>query len=78
MAHLFDPIQIGKFEVKKQVAFATSGIGYAHQDGSVYDQNLCHSVARARGGDGWIPIEHGLANDRDSMKEHLRKTYLGI
>ena len=78
MAFLFDPIQIGKFEVENRIAFATSGFGYAPHDGSVCDQNLCHYGARARGGDGWLTIEHGLVNDRYSMNEHLRKAYLGI
>ena len=41
MASLFDPIQIGKFEVGIRIAFAASGFGYAPHDESVCDQYLC-------------------------------------
>ncbi|MCX5909017.1 MAG: hypothetical protein NTY64_18050, partial [Deltaproteobacteria bacterium] len=71
MAHLFDPIQVGTFQVKNRIVFAASGTGYAHHDGSVSDQNLCHYVARAKGGAGWITIEHGLVNDRYSNQGRL-------
>ncbi len=35
MAQLFDLIQVGTFQVKNRIAFAASGTGYAHHDGSV-------------------------------------------
>lgn len=64
-------MQIGKFEVKNRIIFAASRTGYAHHDGSVSDQNLCHDVARAKGGAGWITIEHGLVNDQYSNQGRL-------
>ncbi len=64
MPKLFAPIQVGSLTVKNRVAFAPTGTGYAHPNGSVSDQNLCHYAARSKGGAGWITIEHGLVNFR--------------
>jgi len=60
MSKLFEPLQIGAYTVKNRIAFAPTGTGYVHPDGTVSDQNICHYVARAKGGAGWITIEHGL------------------
>ncbi len=58
---LFEPIRIGKLNVKNRLAFAPTGMGTAGPDGEITDQSLCHYVARAKGGAGWITVEHSLA-----------------
>jgi 2,4-dienoyl-CoA reductase-like NADH-dependent reductase (Old Yellow Enzyme family) len=71
MAQLFQSIQVGSFRVKNRIVFAATGTGYAHHNGSVSDQNLCHYVARAKGGAGWITIEHGFVNYRYSKQGRI-------
>lgn len=58
---LFEPISIRKLNVKNRVAFAPTGMGTAGPNGEITDQSLCHYVARAKGGAGWITVEHSLA-----------------
>lgn len=71
MAQLFQSIQVGPFRVKNRIVFAATGTGYAHHNGSFSDQNLCHYVARAKGGAGWITIEHGFVNYRYSKQGRI-------
>lgn len=61
-AKLFEPIMIGKQEIKNRIAFAPTGMGTADEVGGVTDQVLCHYVARAKGGAGLIVIEHTMSN----------------
>lgn len=58
---LFEPINVGKLSSKNRVAFAPTGMGTAGPNGEITDQSLCHYVARAGGGAGWITVEHSLA-----------------
>ncbi len=57
---LFEPITIAKVNVKNRVAFAPTGMGTAGPNGEITDQSLCHYIARAKGGAGWITIEHSM------------------
>lgn len=59
---LFEPIMLGKQEVKNRIAFAPTGMGTADERGGVTDQVLCHYVARAKGGAGLIIVEHTMSN----------------
>lgn len=61
---LFEPVRIGKLDVKNRVAFAPTGMGTAGPNGEITDQSLCHYIARAKGGAGWITVEHSLATDK--------------
>jgi 2,4-dienoyl-CoA reductase-like NADH-dependent reductase (Old Yellow Enzyme family) len=64
MDKLFEPLRLGTKTTKNRIVFAATGTGYAHHNGSVSDQTLCHYSARAKGGAGWITIEHGFVNYR--------------
>lgn len=59
---LFEPITIGGVKIKNRIAFAPTGMGAADHYGAVTDQNLCHYVARAKGGVGLIIVEHTMSN----------------
>jgi 2,4-dienoyl-CoA reductase-like NADH-dependent reductase (Old Yellow Enzyme family) len=64
MEKLFEPTRVGTKTAKNRLVFAATGTGYAHHNGSVSDQMLCHYSARAKGGAGWITIEHGFVDYR--------------
>jgi len=64
MDKLFEPIRIRHLEVKNRIVFAPTGMLASAYDGSVTDQNLCHYIARAKGGVGMIIVEHTFATDR--------------
>jgi 2,4-dienoyl-CoA reductase-like NADH-dependent reductase (Old Yellow Enzyme family) len=55
---LFEPIKVNSVTSKNRIVFAPTGMGTSAPDGSVTDQTLCHYVARAKGGAGWITVEH--------------------
>lgn len=55
--HLFEPAAIGKLELKNRVAFAPTGMGTCTIEGDLTDQNICHYIARAKGGAGLIIVE---------------------
>jgi 2,4-dienoyl-CoA reductase-like NADH-dependent reductase (Old Yellow Enzyme family) len=57
---LFEPTKIGGVEVKNKLAFAPTDMGTCDMDGSINDQILSHYIARAKGGVGWITVEHTL------------------
>lgn len=61
---LFEPIKVGSITVKNRIAFAPTGMGTAPPDGNVTDQALCHYVAHAKGGAGWIIVEHTLCTQK--------------
>jgi len=61
---LFDPITINTVTAKNRIAAAPTGMGIHATDGSITDQNLCRYVALARGGAGWITVEHSVCTDR--------------
>jgi 2,4-dienoyl-CoA reductase-like NADH-dependent reductase (Old Yellow Enzyme family) len=61
---LFDPITIGTATSKNRIALAATAMGAHAPDGSVTDQNLCRYVALAKGGAGWITVEHSTCTDK--------------
>lgn len=61
---LFQPVRLGKNEVKNRIAFAPTGMGTVRSDGSITDQSICHYAARAKGGAGLIIVEHSLCTLR--------------
>ena len=61
---LFNPVKIGKKEIKNRIAFAPTVMATAGPDGEVSDQALCHYTARAKGGAGLIIVEHTMAHNR--------------
>ena len=81
---LFEPIMLGKQEIKNRIAFAPTGMGTADENGGVTDQVLCHYVARAKGGAGLIIIEHTMSNYRyglagsGAMGFHRNKNLAGM
>ncbi len=57
-APLFDPIKIGKHEIKNRVALAPTHVGTgSERGGRVTDQTLCYYFARSRGGVGLVIVE---------------------
>lgn len=73
---LFEPIKIGKIEVRNRIAFAPTHMGTAASDGSVTDQTLCHYVARAKGGVGLIIVEAALITEKYAATlEHYLACY---
>ncbi len=81
---LFEPIMLGKQEIRNRIAFAPTGMGTADENGGVTDQVLCHYVARAKGGAGLIIIEHTMSNYRyglagtGAMGFHRNKNLAGM
>jgi 2,4-dienoyl-CoA reductase-like NADH-dependent reductase (Old Yellow Enzyme family) len=61
---LFEPVRLGRKEIKNRLAFAPVGMCAADSEGRVTDQVLCHYVARAKGGVGLIIVEHTMSNYR--------------
>jgi 2,4-dienoyl-CoA reductase-like NADH-dependent reductase (Old Yellow Enzyme family)/thioredoxin reductase len=56
-ADLFQPIKIGKMELKNRLAVPPMGTCFAARDGSVSDRLITYHQARARGGFGLIIVE---------------------
>jgi 2,4-dienoyl-CoA reductase-like NADH-dependent reductase (Old Yellow Enzyme family) len=69
MAHdvLFNPILLGKKEIKNRIAFAPTGMGTGGPEGKISDQSLCHYIARAKGGAGLIIIEHSMVDKKYAL-----------
>jgi 2,4-dienoyl-CoA reductase-like NADH-dependent reductase (Old Yellow Enzyme family) len=61
---LFDPLPIGAATSKNRIAAAPTGMGTYAADGSITDQTLCRYVALAKGGAGWVTVEHSTCTDR--------------
>jgi 2,4-dienoyl-CoA reductase-like NADH-dependent reductase (Old Yellow Enzyme family) len=61
---LFEEVKMGNIRIKNRIAFAPTGMLAGGYDGSITDQNLCHYIARAKGGAGLIIVEHTFATDR--------------
>jgi 2,4-dienoyl-CoA reductase-like NADH-dependent reductase (Old Yellow Enzyme family) len=61
---LFDPITIGAVTAKNRIAVAATSMGAHAPDGSITDQVLCRYVALAKGGAGWITVEHSTCTDK--------------
>lgn len=55
-----EAFSIGNKKMKNRIVFAPTGMGQGGPNGEVTDQNLCHYVARAQGGVGFIVVEHTL------------------
>jgi len=61
---LFDPVTIGSATAKNRIAVAPTSMGAHAPDGSITDQLLCRYVALAKGGAGWITVEHSTCTDK--------------
>lgn len=64
MEKLFEPIKIGKLEIKNRIAYAPTHMSFCTEDGLLTDQALCYYVARARGGTGLIIVEVAIPIDK--------------
>jgi 2,4-dienoyl-CoA reductase-like NADH-dependent reductase (Old Yellow Enzyme family) len=51
---LFEPIKVGRLELKNRLAMAPMNMGFAYPNGYANDQQLAWYVARAKGGVGLI------------------------
>ena len=67
---MFSPIKIGDFVVKNRVALAPVGRGECDLDGKPNDQNICAYTAIAKGGVGWIAIEHTIVSYKYGRQAH--------
>ncbi|MDI6777352.1 MAG: NADH oxidase, partial [Syntrophales bacterium] len=54
---LFEPIVVGKMELKNRLVMAPMGTGYGGRDGFVSDRIAAYLAARARGGIGLVTVE---------------------
>ena len=61
---LFEPIKIGKIEIKNRIAYAPTHMSFCTENGLLTDQALCYYIARARGGTGLIIVEVALPIDK--------------
>ena len=64
---LFEPITIGRMEIKNRVAMAPMGTLQGTHDGYVTDQLIAYYNARAKGGAGLIIVEHTLVTNKYGM-----------
>ena len=73
--NLFQPIQIGKLELKNRIVMLAMTTGYGESDETVSDRLVSFFTERAKGGAGLIivpfspvragsPVEPGLYDDR--------------
>lgn len=58
---LFEPIRIGKVEIRNRIAMAPMVTQYSDR-GCVSEQQVAYYAARARGGVGLVIVEHALAS----------------
>ncbi len=56
---LFEPIRLGKVEIRNRIAMAPMVTQYADR-GCVSEQQVAYYAARARGGVGLVIVERGL------------------
>ena len=56
--NLFSPFQIGKLEVKNRIVMPPMATNFAGEDGSINDRHIAYYLRRARGGVGYITLEH--------------------
>ena len=59
MMKLFQPVNIGKMELKNRLVVPPMGSGFSAPDGTVTDRLIKYHEARARGGFGLIIVEAG-------------------
>ncbi|MFA4911945.1 MAG: hypothetical protein WC649_13020, partial [Desulfobacteria bacterium] len=64
---LFEPITIGRMEIKNRVAMAPMGTLQGTYDGYATDQLIAYYNARAKGGVGLIIVEHTLVTNKYGM-----------
>ena len=55
---LFSPFRIGKMELKNRIVMPPMATNYADAEGNVTERNIAYYAARAKGGVGYITIEH--------------------
>ncbi|MGA2958116.1 MAG: FAD-dependent oxidoreductase [Thermodesulfobacteriota bacterium] len=55
---LLSPFRIGKLELRNRIVMPPMATNFADADGNVNDRHIAYYVARARGGVGYITIEH--------------------
>jgi 2,4-dienoyl-CoA reductase-like NADH-dependent reductase (Old Yellow Enzyme family)/NADH dehydrogenase FAD-containing subunit len=66
---LFTPIKIGRMEVKNRIVMPAMGTSLADREGTITDKLISYYRERAKGGAGYITVEHtcvhpsGKAND---------------
>ncbi len=58
---LFEPIRLGKVEIRNRIAMAPMVTQYADR-GCVSEQQVAYYAARARGGVGLVIVEHALSS----------------
>lgn len=54
---LFEPVRIGRMQLKNRIVMPPMGTGYAEDEGYVGQRPIDYYEARARGGAGLIIIE---------------------
>ena len=57
-ATLFSPFRIGNLELKNRIVMPPMATYFAGEDGSVNDRHIAYYVRRAKGGVGYITVEH--------------------
>ncbi|MFC1825688.1 hypothetical protein ACFL9T_23505, partial [Thermodesulfobacteriota bacterium] len=61
---LFEPIRIGRLQVKNRIVMPPMGMGYANEDGTVSERVINYYVRRARCHVGMIVVEHCLVDPK--------------
>ena len=55
---LFSPFSIGRLEMKNRIVMPPMATNYASEEGFATDRQIAYYVERARGGVGYITVEH--------------------
>ena len=58
LPNLFSPIKINQLEISNRIVLPPMATNFADGDGYVTDAVVAYYVERARGGAGYITIEH--------------------
>jgi 2,4-dienoyl-CoA reductase-like NADH-dependent reductase (Old Yellow Enzyme family)/thioredoxin reductase len=60
---LFSPFSIGNLKLENRIVMPPMATNYATSEGFVSDRQIAYYVARARGGVGYITVEHTAIHD---------------
>lgn len=75
MAKIFEPIKIGKMEIKNRIVGAPTYCGYADEEGYVTKRLIDLYEERAKGGAGLITVEFSRISAEDRMSHRMLGVY---
>ena len=75
---LFQPLRLGKVQIKNRIAMAPMNTGFLNTDGSLSDAAYAYYLERARGGVGMIIVEAGAVYIHTNRPLRIHPNYRDV